>query len=112
MTRFKLKAFANTPTWGGFTYTGMWTHKSHLAALADFFQPENFDPDATIMVAFAYGPWGFGISNIMNYAKPVKKPAIYKKFNAIWPKLINTQRMANLTDFVEEQRDLQPLDKR
>lgn len=59
------------------------------------------DPDAALIVAFAYYNGSYIFGNDYEYAKPVVNPPIFHEFMDI-ESLSSTLRVTNLTDLTDE----------
>lgn len=72
-----------------------------LEAYQDFVTDPSQDPDAALILAFAYVQGTWIASNDYEYTKPITDPPIFQKFFAI-PTISSTQRITNLTDLTTE----------
>ena len=108
VTRFDLATFEQGQLWGGLkSYPGAAANVSLLKALHSFGDNAPQDPDANVIVAFAYFEGQYFASNNYQYAKPVVNPSILHEFMEI-ESISSTMRFANLTDLVIELQALNP----
>ena len=103
VTRFDLITFEQGPLWGGSVYSDPSTFPQHLKALVEFDTNPDYDEFAHIIVSYGYGQGAFVAANNLYYTKAVVNPTALQPFTSIKPQLFNNLRIANLTDFTDEQ---------
>lgn len=99
VTRFDLETFPQGQLWGGSKGYTIDQNVTLLRALTNFNEASPGDPDAALIVAFAYlRDNGTYIASVAyDYAKPEADPPIYDEFKAI-PNRASSMRVSNLTD--------------
>lgn len=103
VTRFDLITFEQGQLWGGSVYYEPSTFSQHLEALVEFDINPNYDEFAHIIVSYGYGQGAFVAAGNLYYTKAVVNPTVLQPFTAIKPQIFNNLRIANLTDFTDEQ---------
>ncbi|KAL8806233.1 MAG: hypothetical protein Q9182_001508 [Xanthomendoza sp. 2 TL-2023] len=101
VTRFDLETFHQGRMWGGMTVHPADTNASVFEALENFANNPAPDPDAALIVAYAYGQGNYLFSNNYMYTREVAYPAAFREFTSI-PNITSTQRMTRLTDLIGE----------
>ena len=108
VTRFDLETFPQGQLWGGSKSYTIEQNVTLLRALTNFNGASPGDPDATLIVAFAYfRDNGTYIASVAyDYAKPEADPPIYD-FKAI-PSRASSMRVADLTDITLDFKSSEP----
>lgn len=89
------------------------TVDQQLSAFNSFMKEENFDSKATVLNSYAWTKSiGFIIVNNLEYSDAVVDPPVFDEFMVSEPKLVNTERVGSLSEFVEEMAGNQPVDER
>ncbi|KAI4189499.1 MAG: hypothetical protein LQ348_003782 [Seirophora lacunosa] len=101
VTQVHLETFPQGQMLGGVNVYPITANASLFAAYQRFVADLPSDPDAALIIAFAYVQGQWTANNNYEYAKPVKNPPIFKDFFAI-PTSFSTERIANLTDITAE----------
>ncbi|KAL9018438.1 MAG: hypothetical protein Q9185_004281 [Variospora sp. 1 TL-2023] len=101
VTRMDLATFPQGQMLGGNSVYPLTANASIIAAYQRFVADLPSDPDAAIIVAFAYLQGQWIANNIYAYAKPVTKPPIFEEFFAL-QNMTSTLRIANLTNITAE----------
>ncbi|KAI4196491.1 MAG: hypothetical protein LQ350_006530 [Teloschistes chrysophthalmus] len=101
VTRLDLETFPQGDMLGGATLYPITANASLFEAYQDFVTNESQDPDAALILAFAYVQGAWGANNNYEYTKPIAKPPVFDKFFAI-PTLSSTERITNITDLTVE----------
>lgn len=86
---------------GGFNVYPITANISLFKAYQNFVADQPQDPDAALILAFAYSQNQWFAGNDYEYAKPIRNPPIFREFFAI-PTLSSTERITNLTDITAE----------
>lgn len=99
VTRFDLETFPQGQLWGGSKSYAIDQNATLLHALTNFNKASPGDPDAALVVGFAYvRDNGTYIASVAyEHAKPRADPPIYDEFKAI-PNKGSFMRVADLTD--------------
>ena len=107
VTRFDLETFPQGQMWGGMTYYPITANASLLSALENFADSAPTDPDAALIVAFAYAEGQYVATIDIEYAKPVIDPPIYQEFTNI-KSIASTLRITTLSNLTEEFKTVNP----
>ena len=107
VTRFDLETFPQGDMWGGMRDYPITANASLLTGLYNFAKNAPSDPDAALIIAFAYYEGEYLASTDIEYAKPIVNPPIFNELMAI-ESLTSTMRITNLTDLVEELNAVNP----
>ncbi|SLM41428.1 fad binding domain-containing protein [Lasallia pustulata] len=109
VTRFDLETFPQGQLWGGSKSYTIDQNITLLRALANFNEASPGDPDAALIVGFAYfRDNGTYIASVAyDYAKPEADPSIYDDFKAI-PSRASSMRVTNLTDITLDFKGSEP----
>ncbi|KAL2038088.1 hypothetical protein N7G274_009035 [Stereocaulon virgatum] len=107
VTRFDLETFPQAGMWGGMRSSPLTANVSLLTALYNFAIDAPSDPDAALIVAFAFYKGTYFTSTDLEYAKPIVNPPIFNELVSI-ESISSTLRITNLTDLVEELNASQP----
>lgn len=86
---------------GGVNVYPVTANASLFEAYQDFVTRESQDPDAALILAFAYVQGNWIANNDYEYTKPITNPPIFDKLFAL-PKLTSTERITNITDLTIE----------
>lgn len=101
VTRLDLETFPQGQMLGGVNSYPITANASLFAAYQQFVADQPSDPDAALILAFAFFQGTWLVNNNYEYAKPVRNPPIFQDFFAI-PTLASTERITNLTDLTAE----------
>lgn len=109
VTRFDLETFPQGQLWSGSKGYAIDQNVTLLQALTNLNEASPGDPDAALIVAFAYvRENGTYIASVAyDYAKPDTNPPIYNEFKVI-PNRGSSMRVANLTDITLEFKKSEP----
>ncbi|MCJ1269965.1 hypothetical protein MMC22_009858 [Lobaria immixta] len=103
VTRFDLITFQQGQLWGGSVYYDPSTFPQQLKALFEWDTDPNYDEFAHVIVSYGYGRGAFVAANNLYYTKATVNPTSLRSFTSIQPPIFNNLRIANLTDFTDEQ---------
>lgn len=103
VTRFDLITFQQGQLWGGSVYYDPSTFPQQLKALFELDTDPNYDEFAHVIVSYGYGRGAFVAANNLYYTKATVNPTSLRSFTSIQPQIFNNLRIANLTDFTDEQ---------
>ncbi|KAL8833011.1 MAG: hypothetical protein Q9170_004573 [Blastenia crenularia] len=101
VTRLDLETFPQGNMLGGVNAYPAAANASLFSAYQNFVADQPLDPNAALIVAFAYVQGHLTAVNDYEYAKPIRNPPIFREFFAI-PTLSSTERITNLTDITAE----------
>ena len=107
VTRFDLETFPQGQMWGGMTSYPITANASLLSALYNFAVNAPTDPDAALIVAFAYVEGEYVAVTDIEYAKPIIDPPIFREFTAI-ESITSTLRITSLSNLTEEFKTANP----
>ena len=107
VTRFDLETFPQGQMWGGMTYYPITANASLLGALTNFANNAPTDPDAALIIAFAYSEGQYVAATDIEYAKPVINPPIYEELTNVGS-LGSTLRITTLSNLTEEFKNVNP----
>lgn len=107
VARFDLETFPQGQMWGGMTYYPITANASLLSALEDFAVNAPTDPDAALIVAFAYADGEYVAATDIEYAKPIVGPPIFQEFMDI-ESIASTLRITTLSNLTEELKTANP----
>ena len=105
VTRFDLKTFKQGPYWGGTVINPIETRQQLLAAFEQLNAAEPYDKYAAHLQNYLFAPeTGWSIYNTYQYTKqpPQPFPPTFQPFTSVQPQLVNTLRVATLTNFTLE----------
>lgn len=104
VTRFDLNTYSQGQLWGGFIAYPSSTIPQILSAFDGFIQSAKSDPYAEMICAIGYvGAYeSVVVSTGLHYTKAVANPPIFQSFAAIQPQIMNTMRIGDNMDFVNE----------
>ena len=89
------------------TYYPITANASLLSALEDFVINAPTDPDAALIVAFAYAEGEYVAATDIEYAKPIVDPPIFQEFLDI-ESVASTLRITSLSNLTEELKTANP----
>lgn len=101
VTRFDLETFPQGSMWGGMRLYPITASSSLLTAFTNFTAAAQSDPDAALILAFAYAEGKFFASADLEYAHPIEDPEIFHDLMRI-ESVANTMRITHLTDLTLE----------
>lgn len=107
MTRFDLITHPQGLMWGGSRLHLIDYKTDVIDALFQFGHDAPTDPDAALIVAFAYAQGTFLASIDIEYAKPVVSPPIFSAFEAI-PAVLDTMGIKTLPEITLEFKESNP----
>lgn len=107
VTRFDLETFPQGQMWGGMTAYPITANASLLSALENFAVSASSDPDAALIVAFAYAEGQYVATTDIEYAKPVIAPPIFQEFIDI-ESIESTLQITTLSNLTEELKTVNP----
>jgi len=109
VTRFDLETFAHGQMWGGMTIYPLSTNASQFDAFYWFNENAAADPNAALILAFAYSQQAgaYIFSNSYEYIQPVVAPAVFENFTSI-PNITSTARITDLLNLTVELKAAQP----
>ena len=107
VTRFDLETFPQGQMWGGMTYYSITANASLLDALRNLTANAPTDPDAALIVAFAYAEGEYVAATDIEYAKPIVDPPIFQDFMDI-ESIASTLRITTLSNLTEELKTANP----
>ena len=99
VTRFDSYTYPQGLMWGGSLLYNITQSAAALKAFVDFGNNSPSDPDAAVILAYAYAEGQFFVAADLEYALPEPKPPILSEFTSI-PALQNTlavQSLSNIT---------------
>ncbi len=107
VTRFDLETFPQGQMWGGMASYPITTNASLLSALENFAVKASTDPDAALIVAFAYAEGEYVAVTDIEYAKPIVGPSVFQEFMDI-ESIASTLRITTLSNLTEEFKTVNP----
>ena len=107
VTRFDLETFPQGQMWGGMTAYPITANASLLSALENFAVNASSDPDAALIVAFAYAEGQYVATTDIEYAKPIIAPPVFQEFIDI-ESIESTLRITTLSNLTEELKTVNP----
>ena len=107
VTRFDLETFPQGQMWGGMTYYPITANASILSALESFAVNASADPDAALIVAFAYAQGEYVAATDIEYAKPIVDPPLFRELLDI-ESIASTLRITTLSNLTEEFQTANP----
>lgn len=105
MTRFDVKTFKQGPYWGGGVVYPIETRHQHFAAFEQLNAAEPYDKYAALLHNYLFtAETGWSVYNTYQYTKqpPEPFPLTFQPFTSIQPQLVNTLRVATLSNFTFE----------
>ena len=93
--------------WGGMTYYPITVNASLLNALGNLAANAPTDPDAALIVAFAYAEGQYVAATDIEYAKPIIDPPIFQELLGI-ESISSTLRITSLSNLTEEFKTANP----
>lgn len=107
VTRFDLETFPQGQMWGGMRSYPITANASILSALEIFAVNASTDPDAALIVAFAYAEGEYFAATDIEYAKPIIGPPVFDEFMDI-ESITSTLRITTLSNLTEEFKTVNP----
>jgi hypothetical protein len=101
VTRFDLYAYPQGLMWGGSLLYNITQSSAILQAYVDFGHNAPSDPNAALIVAYAYAQGQFFVAADLEYALPNPNPPIFSEFLSP-PRLSNTLTVQSLTNITLE----------
>ncbi|KAI9659177.1 MAG: hypothetical protein M1831_003759 [Alyxoria varia] len=104
VTQFTALLFPSNGLWGGFNYHPGFMGTRLLKAFHEFAEPKSYDEYASSILAFGYVAKyrSMAIANNIQYSKPVKNPACFKKFNSLF-RFWSTVKIRSMSSATGEQ---------
>ena len=107
VTRFDLETFPQGQMWGGMTSYPITANASLLRALEKFAANASTDPDAALILAFAYAEGEYFATTDIEYAKPIISPPVFHDFMDV-ETITSTLRVTTLSNLTEELKTVNP----
>ncbi|KAL8752367.1 MAG: hypothetical protein Q9199_005784 [Rusavskia elegans] len=101
VTRFDLETFPQGLMWGGNTIHPPTTNASICKAFENFANNGSQNPDAALIIAYAYFQGSYIFVNNYDYALPTPFPPAFNEFTCI-PNITDTQRITSLSNLTVE----------
>lgn len=109
VTKFHLQTYPQGLMWGGVRAYPATTNRTFTKALESYLNRASTDPNAAIIASYGYSGGQFSTSTIFDYAEPQAEPAIYSDFLPLKNQtLVDTTRIASLTNFTDELASASP----